>query len=143
MGVKVAGALFQCGRCGKRYSNPFGHTCVTRLDRKAPTGRTKLAVQVGLSAGKCRKCGKRVSNPITHTCTVRTDFRQRSAKAKKDAATAKRKARPEHPPPRACPDGDCQRAACAAYRDGRERGYEDGYGKGFEDGITACPKEHK
>jgi hypothetical protein len=146
MGVKLRGALFQCGRCRKRYSNPFGHRCVTRLDRKTPAGKTKLAVKLGLSAGTCGKCHRPVGNPITHKCTVRTDFRKRAAKAKKDAAAAKRKARPQHPRAAQCPDGDCQRAACAAYREGRERGFEDGFedgfDKGFIAGMAACPKKH-
>jgi hypothetical protein len=137
MGVKLRGALFQCGRCRNRYSNPFGHTCVTRLDRKGSSGKTKVAVKLGLSAGKCGRCHKPVGNPITHQCTTRTDFKQRTAQAKKDAAAAKRKARPQHPKPSACGEAECQRAACAAYKEGRERGYEEGYEVGYEDGYGA------
>jgi hypothetical protein len=142
MGLKLRGALFQCGRCRRRYSNPFGHTCVTRLDRKTPTGRTKVAVKLGLSAGTCGKCHRPVGNPITHTCTTRTDFKRRTAQAKKDAAAAKRKARPQHPKPSVCRDGDCKRTGCVAYREGREDGFQDGYDEGFAEGIAACPREH-
>jgi hypothetical protein len=132
--VKMRGALFHCGTCRKDYSNPFGHICVSRMGRAA--GRTKL--KPSLSA-KCQKCRKPLGNPLTHTCTTRTDFRRRTAKAKKDAAAAKRKARPEHPRPSACKDGDCKRTGCVAYREGHEIGYE----RGFDDGIAACPLPHE
>lgn len=89
-------ALFQCGRCRKRYSNPFGHTCAPK-----------------------------------------SDFKRRKATAAKQAAAAKRKARPEHPPASACRDGDCRRAACAAYREGREHGYQEGHETGFAEGFAA------
>lgn len=36
-----------------------------------------------------------------------------------------------------CRDPECQRVACQAYRDGRERGYEDGYEDGFTAGFAA------
>ena len=133
MRVKIRGALFHCGTCRKDYSNPFGHMCVSRMGRAA--GRTKL--KPSLSA-KCQKCRKNMGNPLTHTCTTRTDFKRRTAKARKDAAAAKKKARPEHPRPSACQDGDCKRAGCVAYREGREDGYE----RGFPDGVAACPLGH-
>jgi hypothetical protein len=135
--VKIRGALFHCGTCRKDYSNPFGHICVSRMGRAA--GRTKL--KPSLSA-KCQKCHKPLGNPLTHTCTTRTDFKRRTAKARKDAAAAKKKARPEHPRPSACRDEDCKRTGCVAYRDGREDGYHDGYDVGFPDGVMACPLGH-
>ena len=61
-----------------------------------------------------------------------------SALHREDAAAAKKKARPEHPRPSACQDGDCKRAGCVAYREGREDGYE----RGFPDGVAACPLGH-
>ena len=102
-------------------------------------GRTKL--KPSLSA-KCQKCRKDMGNPLTHTCTTRTDFKRRTAKAKKDAAAAKRKARPDHPRPSACQDGSCKRSGCVAWREGRADGYRDGYDDGFPDGVTACPLAH-
>jgi len=139
--MKLRGALFRCGRCRKSYSNPFGHTCVAPMGRQ---GKTRFRPS---ASATCPKCHKPYGNPLTHTCTVGTDFRRRTAKAKKDAAAAKRaaarKARPEHPRFSACRDADCKRAACVAYREGREDGFQDGYDEGFPDGIAACPREHK
>lgn len=137
MKLKVRAALFQCGRCRKRYANPFGHVCVTRLDRRAPAGRTTAAPKLGLSTGTCTTCKKPLGNPLTHTCTTRTDYKKRTAKAKKDAAAASRKSRPQHPPWAACKDTDCQRTGCRAYRDGHEDGYRDGYRDGHEEGYRA------
>jgi hypothetical protein len=146
--LKIKGALFHCGRCRKSYSNPFGHVCITRLDRKAPAGKTKLAPKVTATAGKCGTCGK--PRGLLHTCTVKTDFKQRRAAAKKAA-------RPAHLY-EACRDTDCQRPACRAFKEGRdegreeghregyssghEDGYAEGYDRGFPDGVAACPRKH-
>lgn len=158
MKLKLRGALFHCGRCRKRYSNPFGHECIAPLGRRP--GKTTFRPS---TSAICPTCHKPYGNPLTHTCTTRTDFKRRTAKARKDAAAAKRNARPEHPLPSACRDAHCKRAACAAYRDGREDGYRDGredgreegyraghsdghregYDQGFPDGIAACPRAHK
>lgn len=138
MKLKLRGALFHCGRCRKRYSNPFGHECIAPLGRRP--GKTTFRPS---ASATCRSCGKPYGNPLTHTCTVRTDFKRRTRRLKKDARAAARTARPEHPTPGACRDRDCKRAACAAYREGRQDGYREGYDEGFPDGIAACPKEHK
>jgi hypothetical protein len=68
--------LFRCGTCGKRYTNPAAHTCVTRMGRKRPRRRTRVKPQVSRT---CGTCGKPYASPLTHTCTVKTDFRQRKA----------------------------------------------------------------
>lgn len=149
MKLKIKGALFHCGRCRKDYSNLFGHVCVTRLDRRAPAGKTRLTPGISASFGTCGTCHKPLgSNPLTHTCTVRTDFRKRRGEARKQEAAEKRaaarrparKGKPEHLY-EACRDEDCQRTACRAYREGREEGYqegyEDGYAKGYEAGYGA------
>jgi hypothetical protein len=148
--LKVRGALFYCGRCRKRYSNPFGHECIAPMGRRP--GKTRLMPSASVT---CPACHKPYGNPFTHTCTARTDFRRRTTKAKKEAAAAKRKARPEHPRPSACRDRDCKRAACAAYREGfgdgqqsgyelgREEGERVGYDRGFADGRASCPGGHK
>ena len=157
MKLRIKGALFHCGRCGKSYSNPFGHVCVTRLDRAPRTGRARLALKVTVSAGKCPKCHRAMGNPLPHTCTTRTDFRKRLAAQKKADAAARRKARPAHLY-EACQDADCQRLACRAWKEGRQegdregyergdedghrRGYREGYDRGFPDGIAACPRKH-
>lgn len=138
MKLKIKGALFRCGRCGRAYSNPFGHTCVSRIGRRA--GKTRFALSVAVA---CPKCHRPLGNPATHVCTVKTDFRKRAVQARKDAAAAKRQARPEHPRFSACRDAECKRAGCVAYKEGREDGFQDGYDEGFPDGIAACPRDHK
>jgi len=44
-----------------------------------------------------------------------------------------------------CRDGDCERAACMAWREGRAEGYdeghEDGYREGFADGAASAGGE--
>ncbi len=135
MKLRIKGSLFHCGRCGRAHSNPLGHVCVTRLDRRERKGGTRLAPSVSVSAGKCSQCGKPLGNPLTHTCIVKTDFRERQAAAKKKAA------RPVHRY-EACTDEDCQRTACLAYRQGSEEGHAAGYEQGFPDGIAACPRKH-
>jgi hypothetical protein len=137
-------SLVTCGRCGK----PRGlvHTCVARFGRRR--GRTRIRVRA-----TCGRCGKRIGNPLRHACTTRTDFRKRRAAAARAAATAKRRAKRKAaaavrrerararrkapraaPKPRhdyqACAEPDCQRQACAAWREG------------VEEGLAACPREH-
>lgn len=133
MKLKLHGALFHCGRCRKRYSNPFGHVCVAPIGRE---GKTRFRPS---ASAVCPACHQPYGNPFTHTCTVRTGYRGRARRPKQAA----RKARPEHPRPSACRDGDCKRAACVAYREALEAGYEDGYDIGFAEGTAACPREHK
>lgn len=132
MKLKLQGALFHCGRCRKSYSNPFGHVCITRLDRKARDGRTTLAPKVTASLGTCGGCGRPLGNPLTHSCTVKTDYRKR----RRAAAKAGKVGKPQHPEPGACRDGDCQRTGCRAYREGREYGYQEGYDLGRMDGYA-------
>lgn len=139
MKLSLKGSLFHCGRCGKSHSNPFGHVCVTRLDRKERAGGATLAPKVSASAS-CPKCGK--PRGLRHTCTVKTDFKKRQA-------TARKAARPVHLY-EACRDKECQRTACVAFKQGAEEGYaegyqhgdEDGYARGFPDGVAACPRKH-
>jgi hypothetical protein len=102
----------RCGRCGGRYRNPLTHVCATRLDKPRRARKSTAEVSASLT---CSRCGKSYANPLTHVCTVKTDFRRRSAAAGKAKARA---AKRTHPRPSACRDRDCERAACAAYRDG-------------------------
>jgi hypothetical protein len=108
-------SVVTCGRCGK----PRGlfHTCVTRIGRRP--GRTRIRVRA-----ECPMCGKPIGNPLQHTCTTRTDFKRRQAAAS------------SHRPSR-CPDTDCPRPPCRAYREGYENGHEDGYGEGWGAGYAA------
>jgi hypothetical protein len=127
MGLRIAASLMKCGQCGKRYSNPLTHVCYNPRG-SGPRLQVKPRVTVD-----CPRCKKPVTNPLTHVCSVRTDFRKRAAEQKKkQAAERRRKARAEKPQHdyHSCTDGDCQRRACAAYREG------------FADGVANCPLEH-
>ena len=95
-----------------------------------------------------RAFGRSYANPLTHVCASRPgDFKRRKAAADKRtkalaAAEARRSraaARPasqkqDHTRRR---DKDCERAACEAFRTGREEGFEDGYKEGYAAGIEA------
>jgi hypothetical protein len=147
--ARLSVALIKCGTCGKRYSNPITHVCITRLDRKTPPKRSKVKPKIGVT---CGSCGQPLGNPLTHRCVTRTDFKRRKAAAGK-------------PPPKpastgnaheytACKDRDCSRFPCRVYKEGRGDGYDvgfqrgvaegyaEGYDRGFIDGIDACPRPH-
>jgi len=82
----VKATLFRCGTCGKRYTNPATHTCVTRIDRKRPHRRTRVTPQASIT---CGTCGQPYANPLTHVCTVTTDYRQQQAAAARQQKQAK------------------------------------------------------
>jgi hypothetical protein len=138
MKLRISGALFHCGRCGRKHSNPFGHTCIVRR----PGGRNRLKPVAKVTTGTCGRCKKPVTNPLTHVC-IGGDFKRRGAAEKKavaakkraDAASA-RKAAPKHEP-RRCDDEGCGRVACVAYRDGFEAGHVGGFADGEQIGYAA------
>lgn len=132
MKLRIKGSLFHCGRCGKRYSSPLGHVCVTRLDRKPRTGKTRLAPVLAATCGRCRKP---LGNPLTHTCTTRTDFKARRKAAAKAAPAGSRPARPVHRY-EGCSDEACPRIPCTAYREGYDSGYRNGYAAGHAAGES-------
>lgn len=169
MSARIKVSLIKCGRCGKRYSNPLTHTCVTRIGRRP--GKMRIGARV---TRDCPKCKRPVTNPVIHVCKVKTDFRRKTAAAKKSRAQDKRrqaasvakvaKARAAGPGKqrhdyRSCRDEHCARVACVAYRDGDgdgyERGHEAGYQRGdkagyqrgwntgFPAGMAACPRNHE
>lgn len=78
--MRITVGLVRCGRCGKMYSRPLGHTCVTRATSRRRVTRTRLKPSVKVT---CSKCGKALGNPLTHTCRVRTDWRTRVAAAER------------------------------------------------------------
>ena len=140
--VKINVALVKCGRCGKKYSNPLTHQCVTRMDRKTPVRPSKVKPKLTV---KCGSCGKPLGNPLTHACVTRTDFRKRKADA------AKPKAKPatngnahEYT---TCDDDDCHKFQCKIYKEGKDDGVvlgrQLGYAEGFPDGMAACPLPHQ
>jgi hypothetical protein len=116
--MKISIRLVTCGRCGKPKGNPLTHVCVTRLDRRPRTVRTRLRPKLSVTT-RCPKCRRSYTNPLTHVCTVKTDFRRRLAASRKKPAARKAAHRYE-----SCRDRDCERLACVAYRDGYEEGYE-------------------
>lgn len=105
-------AAFECGRCRKKISNPFTHTCSIRSDfakRKRKADRQAKA--------KVRR-DKRKQRADDARAKRKTADRQRKA------ATAARRRKPRASPhnPRTCRDEDCQRYPCRLY----EEGYADG-----------------
>ncbi len=118
-----------------RHSGATCHCCSPcSLDRNTkPRGSAKPEVTVTLV--RCGKCGQPYNNSFTHTCKVKTDFKARKkrheAEIRKAAAAARRAAKPRHSYS-ACRDKNCPRAACVAYREGREEGYDAGYRAGRE-----------
>jgi hypothetical protein len=126
--VKFSFALVKCGRCGKSYSNPLTHVCVSRARRR---GRTRIAPKASVSV-KCGTCGKPYANPLTHVCSVKGSFRRRAAASRRGQRKAARP--PKAPrvkvygqpapakaaahPYAACRDDDCDRRPCVAYKDG-------------------------
>jgi hypothetical protein len=121
-----AGGTFRCGRCRRRYSNPFSHVCAGR-----GKGPSKLAPKLSVST-KCPSCGKSYANALTHVCGIKSDFKKRSAADTKAKKAALVKAKPQHRYS-ACRDGDCRRIGCEAFR----VGYDDG----FADGMSAASQE--
>lgn len=129
--MKFSFSLVKCGRCGKSYSNPLTHVCVTSRTRR---GRTRIKPKASVSV-KCNTCGKPYANPLTHVCSVKGSFRTRAAAARRSQRTAAPKPRrvkvygqapakaPAHPYA-ACRDDDCDRRACVAYKDGFADGLE-------------------
>lgn len=118
MGLSVKGGLVRCGRCGRRYSNPFAHVCAGQ--RK---GRTRVKPKFSASV-KCPRCGKAYANPLIHVCaSKRGDFKRRKKAFEKRQKAAARRTRPKHNY-RTCRDPDCERVACEAYRQGVEDGMD-------------------
>lgn len=105
-----------CGKCGKRRG--LLHTCIVRR----ASGRTRLKAP-SASLATCPRCGQSYANPFTHVCPSKPgDFKRRKAAAAKRAKAAKPKLqRPSHDYA-TCRDGDCQRHACRAYREGFDNG---------------------
>jgi hypothetical protein len=140
MGWRMKVSLAKCGRCGKPYSNPVTHVCVTRIGQRQR--RTQIRPRV---ARDCPKCGNPAGNPLTHVCRTRTDFRSRlraekkrqaaekRARARKGAAAKRAQSRPQQPKHdyRACQDEACERRSCAVFREG------------FESGVANCPRSHE
>jgi hypothetical protein len=131
MGTRIKVSLAKCGTCGKRYSNPLTHVCVTRIGQRQQ--RTKIRPRVSKD---CSRCGKPVGNPLTHVCKTRTDFKSRLAAQKRSKAKRRGRASKQGRPAqqqhdyRSCRDEACERQRCQVYREG------------FEAGVENCPREH-
>jgi hypothetical protein len=153
MKLKARGALFHCGRCGKSYSNPFGHVCTSSGDFKRRGAAHKkstaaAAVREKKSAARAKETAARQARRQREDegRRARRAKELAAARARKEKTAASRPARPEHRY-EACREEDCERIPCAAYREGREDGYRDGhydgYARGFPDGVAACPRTHR
>jgi len=128
--LMIRARLGTCGRCGGKLGNPLTHVCITRAGKPRRRTRTRIRPKVSVAV-KCKTCGKPYANPLTHVCTVKTDFRRKLATAPTVKPSQRKPRRvtvtgpggqQQHPAPSACRDGDCERKACVAYRDG----YADG-----------------
>ena len=183
--VRIRPVLGGCSRCGKTYGgangNPLTHVCNPRAgefrQRKARRQRTIRAA----ATAKARAADR--DRQRARIARAREGERRRSrvrvarlkAAYEKRLAAERAKARTQHKAPpkskprrpqheyQSCADKDCQRPACAAFREGYRDGHRDGwkqgfeqgwrqgyalgwrhgYGKGFPDGIAACPRPHK
>ena len=124
--------LFTCGACGRKYSNPLGHTCQGGGDfgkRRRVRQRAEAA-----AARKVKRAAERqrVSERIAAArkrerdrADARLSATRRRERARADArvrkARAQRRPQPRRKPShdwRNCRDHDCQQAACEAYREG-------------------------
>ena len=117
-----------CGRCGKP-SGLLGHVCVSN-------SRRKQTLKPKLSFGSCPKCRKRydAGGQLTHVCAPKSDFGKRKKKYEKEQRDKARKARPKHDYTN-CPDQECKRSLCVAYKTGLQLGDEQGYSRGWEQGY--------
>lgn len=103
-------AAFECGKCGRKVSNPFTHTCAIRSDwakRKRKADRQAKART---------KREKRKQRADAAKAKRKTAAQQRRASARK------RKPRAQAHNPHTCRDAECQRYPCRLY----EEGYADG-----------------
>ena len=132
-----------CAACG-RPRELVGHVCVNPRSRRR-------GVKFKVSFGTCAKCKRKYTgDPVTHVCAPRSDFKKRRKQFEQEQREKARKARPKHDYV-TCPDADCKRSLCVAYKtgwkggdeEGYARGWQQGYDTGFPDGIDACPRDHK
>jgi hypothetical protein len=126
--VKINVALVRCGQCGKKYSNPLSHVCVTRMDRRPSSRKTKVKPKLTV---RCGGCGSPLGNPLTHRCVTKTDFKRRKAKSAKPEPPPKPAATGSGHEYTACDDDDCSRFQCRVYK------------QGVADGIASCPLPHQ
>ena len=116
-----------CTRCGKPRG--FGHVCVSNSTRKQ-------SIKPKLSFGSCPKCRKRydAGGPLTHVCAPKSDFGKRRKQYEQEQRDKARKARPKHDYTN-CPDRECKKSLCVAYKSGQELGDQEGYARGWEQGY--------
>lgn len=111
--------MFQCGSCGKRHNNPFGHRCTGGggLKRKrAAAARQQAAADQRARERKIRADERAVA--AQRVRQVRAAERRKAA-ARVAAARKKRPAGPRKPHNwRTCRDAECEQRVCEAYRDG-------------------------
>jgi hypothetical protein len=125
-------ASVKCGICHKRMANPLTHVCTIKSDfRKRAADHARRQKQEKAAARRRERDAARRERraEVRRQVAARKRERAKAARAAK-ARPAARPARPAHPAPAACRDRDCQRQACAGYRDG--------YSDGFSDGASAA-----
>jgi hypothetical protein len=100
-----------CGKCGRKVSNPFAHTCTVRSD--FAKRKRRAARQAKAAAARDRR-RKRAEEAAAR--------RKAAARQRKTAASRKKKPRASPHNPRNCHDEECQRYPCRLY----EEGFADG-----------------
>ena len=130
--------LFECGSCGKSYSNPFGHQCSNAGDfgkrKRAQQRAGRQAAAKAKRAEQRAKVNERVGNARRaerHRANQRVSAARQAERRRAAGRAAKAKAarkpprtgRPAHDDTR-CRDHDCTRQASEAYREGLADGEE-------------------
>lgn len=159
--IRIAPVMGDCPRCGKPYGgangNPLTHACRPKTDfktRKATRDRTIRAAATAKARTAERDRQRAILAEVrdrerrrsrAQAARLRARYEQRLAAAKARAREpAKPAPRPRRPPHdyMACPDKECQRPVCIAYKQGYQAGYGDGYSAGFAAGLSSCPGPH-
>ena len=129
--------LFRCGKCGKGYGNPLGHSCGGGGDFARRRRAQDRAADTAKRRAETAERRAREREKITAVRQrERAKARERVAAARKaEREKAKRKrpagrSRPERHDYRNCRDAECQRVACEAYREGHGDGWMEGYAAG-------------
>lgn len=125
--------LFRCGKCGKGYGNPLGHTCGGGGDfAKRRGAQAREAAAAKRKAETAERRARERERIAAVRQRERAKARERVAAARKaEREKAKRKrpasrSRPERHDYHRCRDLECQRIACEAYREG----------------VLNCPRSH-
>ena len=129
---RASASVATCGKCGKPYGNPLGHVCTNAGDfRKRAAAAQRRAEAVAKREKAAATRAKEVA--ARQARREREEEGRRGRRAREAEAARARKAKTSAAAartPRAahdyqvCPDDDCTRAVCLAYREGVADGAE-------------------